>query len=290
MAGLLLSRDWGLVITNGDKYSLTEVGARNTLDWRIHLTKDGSPASFWHDVPLYPNSGNSSVIDFVVEIPRWTDAKIEIKRDEPLNPIFHDGMANFTDFPGDNDPMDAFDIGNDIGYVGQIKQVKVLGALALNDGGETDWKVIVLDVNDPLAPFVESVEDLEEYRPGIAEAYRQWYLYYKVARGDGVLEIVGEEYQDASFAARTIEESHGFWRELVAGEVDSNEISYNQTSLAEFSNSFVETVSTYDAFDIPRESSIEAAAEKPDEYDHWYYLDDEYELIVLPGEEVGDDD
>jgi len=72
--------------------------------------------------------------------------------------------------------MDAFDIGNDIGYVGQIKQVKVLGALALNDGGETDWKVIVLDVNDPLAPFVESVEDLEEYRPGVAEAYRQWYL------------------------------------------------------------------------------------------------------------------
>jgi len=73
--------------TNGDKYSLTEVGARNTLDWRIYLNKDGSPASFWHDVPLYPDSGNSSVINFVVEIPRWTDAKIEIKRDEPLSEL-----------------------------------------------------------------------------------------------------------------------------------------------------------------------------------------------------------
>lgn len=30
-------------------------------------------------------------------------------------------------------------------------QVKVLGVLAMIDEGETDWKVIVIDVNDPMA-------------------------------------------------------------------------------------------------------------------------------------------
>ena len=30
-------------------------------------------------------------------------------------------------------------------------QVKVLGILAMIDEGETDWKVIAIDVNDPLA-------------------------------------------------------------------------------------------------------------------------------------------
>ena len=34
---------------------------------------------------------------------------------------------------------------------GEVKQVKVLGTFALIDEGETDWKVICIDVNDPLA-------------------------------------------------------------------------------------------------------------------------------------------
>lgn len=71
--------------------------------------------------------------------------------------------------------MDAFDIGQDPGHVGQNKQVKVLGGLALNDGGETDWKMLVIDVEDPLAAFVESYEDVEMYRPGIVEEYRRWF-------------------------------------------------------------------------------------------------------------------
>ena len=34
---------------------------------------------------------------------------------------------------------------------GEVKQVKVLGVMALIDEGETDWKLIAIDVNDPLA-------------------------------------------------------------------------------------------------------------------------------------------
>jgi inorganic pyrophosphatase len=52
---------------------------------------------------------------------------------------------------GDNDPIDVCEIGESVGYTGQIKQVKVLGAMALLDEGETDWKIIAVDVNDPLA-------------------------------------------------------------------------------------------------------------------------------------------
>lgn len=35
---------------------------------------------------------------------------------------------------------------------GEVKQVKILGVMALIDEGETDWKVIAIDVDDPLAP------------------------------------------------------------------------------------------------------------------------------------------
>lgn len=44
------------------------------------------------------------------------------------------------------------EIGEQVAYPGQIKQVKVLGVMALLDEGETDWKVLAIDVNDPLAP------------------------------------------------------------------------------------------------------------------------------------------
>ena len=40
---------------------------------------------------------------------------------------------------------------------GEVKQVKVLGILAMIDEGETDWKVIVIDVNDPLAKDLNGI-------------------------------------------------------------------------------------------------------------------------------------
>jgi inorganic pyrophosphatase len=54
-------------------------------DWRVWLEKDGQPISFWHDIPLYPEKGNNRIVSYVVEIPRWTDGKIETRRDEPLS-------------------------------------------------------------------------------------------------------------------------------------------------------------------------------------------------------------
>lgn len=70
--------------------SLREVGARNTLDWRIWLLHKCNPISFWHDVPLYPYENDTKIINVVVEIPRWTDGKIELESSEALTPIFHD--------------------------------------------------------------------------------------------------------------------------------------------------------------------------------------------------------
>ncbi|KAJ0424266.1 inorganic pyrophosphatase [Aspergillus carlsbadensis] len=303
-----------------DDLSLRTVGGRNTLEWRVWLEQNGSPISFWHDVPLYPNATNKQIINFVVEIPRWTDGKIEIKRDEPLNPIFHDdrnGLPryvesvwphksypflygsipqtwespnfehDFTNELGDNDPMDLFDIGQDIGYTGQVKQVKILGALAPNDGGETDWKVLGIDVNDPIAEFVNNFSDVEKYRPGLIQSYRDWFTYYKVARGDDVIPIVGDSYVNSTFATAVVEQSHGYWLDLIKGEVDSNEINYNQTSRPSIKGSYVSKCEATD-LGIPSESDEKPASEKLKRFEQWFYLDEDFQLIeenVVGGEE-----
>ena len=62
-----------------------------------------------------------------------------------------------TKAKGDNDPLDAIEIGAKIATRGEVKQVKVLGVLAMIDEGETDWKLVTIDVNDPLASKVNDI-------------------------------------------------------------------------------------------------------------------------------------
>ena len=80
-----------------------------------------------------------------------------------------------TKAKGDNDPLDVCEIGEQVGYVGQVKQVKVLGIMALLDEGETDWKVIVVDVQDPLASKLNDIEDVERHLPGLIRATNEWF-------------------------------------------------------------------------------------------------------------------
>ena len=45
-------------------------------------------------------------------------------------------------------------------------QVKVLGVFAMIDEGETDWKVIAIDVTDPLAENLNDIHDVDKIMPG----------------------------------------------------------------------------------------------------------------------------
>ena len=59
------------------EYSVRNVGQPNTLDFRAYIEKDGVPISPFHDVPLYANE-QQTVLNMIVEIPRWTNAKQEV--------------------------------------------------------------------------------------------------------------------------------------------------------------------------------------------------------------------
>jgi inorganic pyrophosphatase len=165
-------------------YTVEEHGSKNTLDYRVYFkNSDGQYVSPFHDIPAWANE-EKTVVNMVVEVPRWTNAKMEINKSQPLNPISQDhkkGKARFvhncfphhgyiwnygaipqtwenpettdkhTQSKGDNDPVDICDIGERIAEIGEVKQVKVLGIMAMIDEGETDWKVIGIDVKDPLA-------------------------------------------------------------------------------------------------------------------------------------------
>lgn len=58
-------------------YSVRKNAAPNTLEHRIYIEKDGVLVSPFHDVPLYANE-QQTVLNMIVEIPRWTNAKMEV--------------------------------------------------------------------------------------------------------------------------------------------------------------------------------------------------------------------
>ena len=58
------------------------------------------------------------------------------------------------------------EVGAADGKTGDVKQVKILGTWAMIDDGETDWKILVIDVTDPKAAEINNADDLEKAYPG----------------------------------------------------------------------------------------------------------------------------
>jgi inorganic pyrophosphatase len=65
------------------QYTARKIGASNTLEHRIFIEKDGVPVSPFHDIPLYANE-QQTILNMVVEVPRWTNAKMEVYCPLPL--------------------------------------------------------------------------------------------------------------------------------------------------------------------------------------------------------------
>ncbi|KAI5798851.1 inorganic pyrophosphatase [Geopyxis carbonaria] len=238
-------------------YTTRKIGQPNTLEHRIYIEHDGQPISPWHDIPLYANE-QKTLLNMVVEIPRWTNGKLEISKEELLNPIKQDVkkgkirfvrncfphkgyLWNYGAFPqtwedpntihpetkakGDNDPLDVCEIGEMVGYPGQVKRVKVLGIMALLDEEETDWKVIVIDEKDPLAPKLNDIEDVERHMPGLLRATNEWFRIYKIPDGKPENQFAfSGECKNKKYATDVIRECAEAWDKLMTGKADPNTI------------------------------------------------------------------
>jgi len=250
-------------------YTARKVAAPHTLEHRIYIEKDGVPVSPFHDIPLYAND-QQTVLNMVVEIPRWTNAKQEISKDEELNPIKQDTkkgklrfvrncfphkgyLWNYGAFPqtwedpnvthpetkhnGDNDPLDVCEIGELVAKPGEVKQVKVLGVMALLDEGETDWKIIVIDVNDPLAPRLNDIEDVERHLPGLLRATNEWFRIYKIPDGKPENQFAfSGECKNKKYAMEVVRECAEAWEKLITGKTQPGEINLTNVAVSHSAN------------------------------------------------------
>jgi len=238
------------------KYVRVERGQLNTLSYRAFLknSETNEIVSPFHDIPLFADKDNA-IFNAVIEIPRWSNAKMEINKKEKFNPItqdvknsklrfvnnvnnYHGYIWNYGALPqtwedpneadetttcnGDNDPLDVCEIGSRIQERGSVVRIKVLGALGLIDEGEADWKIICIDVNDPMAEKLNDINDVSTHLPGLLEATRDWFRIYKIPTGKPANNFAADgKFFDREFALKTIQHDHKSWSNLIHGGYDA---------------------------------------------------------------------
>lgn len=242
------------------KFELLRSGEENTTSYVAYFknSETGELVSPWHDVPLEAAEHNGNrTFNFICEIPRWTNAKMEIATGKELNPIVQDTKKgklryvhnvfphhgyiwNYGALPqtwenpkhkdehtgcmGDGDPLDCCDISTRVAKSGEVYRVKVLGLLAMIDDGETDWKVFVVDVNDPDADKLNDLEDIEKVKPGLIDWTRDWFRRYKMPAGkpENTFAFEGKP-KNKAFALSIIDQTRDEWKAAFEkGDVDGS--------------------------------------------------------------------
>jgi len=201
----------------------------------------------FHSINLWPDYGVKSIVNMIVEVPQGTIRKLEISKEVPLNPImydikngnireinyvakgrdkpgypFHYGafpktwehagkMDNRIGLFGDNDPIDVFDISGLPAFPGMIKTVKILGAIAMIDVGETDWKVICIDTKDE---HCNDYNDISDVPAEVMETLDDFLTNYKVAEGKGQNKFADKRIWNRDEAIDIVNDGHKHWSKL----------------------------------------------------------------------------
>ncbi|CAM9795230.1 unnamed protein product, partial [Ectocarpus fasciculatus] len=227
-------------------------GTFGTAPFQLGFTDPSTaqPASPWHDVPLDPGLG-AGIYRFIVEIPMYQTAKMEVMKDVAFNPIMQDESKgkpryytygvpffNYGLLPqtwedpflkdkeghgGDNDPLDVMEVGDGPLVMGTIVAVKVLGSLELIDEGETDHKIIALRVTDPNAASINNMDDLERYKPGMTARLVDWLKMYKTSDGKPPNSLAQDEPTTVDEALAVIQHTHERWQSLMAGQAEHDD-------------------------------------------------------------------
>lgn len=217
-------------------------GDHGSADYAVYLFANGKRVSSWHDVPLLPSDGGpAGVIHYVNEIPYGTRRKFETQTKLEHNPIKQDSkngvlreytygntFFNYGGIPqtwedphvtdadtgagGDNDPVDVMELSKTPRLVGEVVTVKVLGALALLDQNEVDWKVLAIAVDDERAARWNNIGDIDS---DLMERVRDWLINYKTTDGKPK-NVLADKPLDRAAAIRVISECHEQWRALRA--------------------------------------------------------------------------
>ena len=162
---------------------------------------------------LTPGDWQNGVVTTVVEIPKGSTLKVEWRRDiaafeiDRVEPAIFAKPASYGFIPQtldeDGDELDTLVVCEEPIPTGVFLQVRVIGVMNFEDGGEADHKVVVVPVDDRnTGDRIKSLEDIgERWKEQVAHHF----THYKDLKKPGSTKVLG--WGDAEAAKKIIEES-----------------------------------------------------------------------------------
>uniref|UniRef100_A0A673MRW1 inorganic diphosphatase n=1 Tax=Sinocyclocheilus rhinocerous TaxID=307959 RepID=A0A673MRW1_9TELE len=152
-----------------------------------------------------------NIFHAVVEVPRWTNAKMEVRNlqhsvqtSDPLNPLKQDLKKENLCYISNVFPHTGY-----IWNYGAIPQVCVLS-------------------DDPEAEDFKDIEDVRRLKPGFLQATLDWFWMYKVPDGKPENQFAfNGEFKNRDFAIKTVKDTHSFWKALISKKTDASCSVYN---------------------------------------------------------------
>ncbi|MDQ3913295.1 MAG: inorganic diphosphatase [Actinomycetota bacterium] len=138
------------------------------------------------------------VVNVVVEVPVGSRNKYEYEPE--LGTIVRDRVlpgnirypADYGFVPStesaDGEPLDVMVAAYDPVFPGCVLKARILGALEMDEGGETEYNIFAVPDDDPRFEDIRSLEDMPEQNLGEIE---QFFVAFKRLEGDEEAEVRG---------------------------------------------------------------------------------------------------
>lgn len=146
--------------------------------------------NLWHDVPLGDNVPHE--INVIIEIPKGSPNKYEIDKETGLIKL---DRANYSSAPypidygfapqtlwDDDDALDVMVLTTFPLTTGILVSVRPVAIMEMTDGGDSDFKVIGVPVDDKRWDDVKDLGDINKHN---LKEYQHFFETYKELKGKG---------------------------------------------------------------------------------------------------------
>lgn len=147
-----------------------------------------NPTHPWHFVNVGKNV--PSIVTAIIEIPRGSNNKYEIDKQSGLlfldrvlsSPVHYPINYGFIPqtYCEDGDALDIMVINQDPSYPLTMMNAKVIGAMKMIDGGESDDKILAVHADDLQFKFINDIEEVKLINPRLLQEIEQFFKIYKL--------------------------------------------------------------------------------------------------------------
>ncbi|GAA5818938.1 MAG: inorganic diphosphatase [Methanobrevibacter sp. CfCl-M3] len=166
---------------------------------------------------LSPGSDVPEVLNTIVEIPKGSKNKYEYDKDIEsfaLDRVLHSSVVYPVDYGfipqtiyDDGDPMDTMVLIDQPTFPGCLIVSRPIGIMKMIDGGDKDFKVLAVPVDDPK---YKGIEDISQIPGHILDEISEFFRTYKNLEGKET-EVLG--WEDSKFAKKEVIRSIDLYKE-----------------------------------------------------------------------------